>query len=103
MAVFVAYSSGALASSQLRDTLECIADHQAVALLSLAVCRSSHYFSEDVEHLLTFYNSSNFLFHRRVRFLNVILILSRCQQDSVPVAAFKHVRMDLRGLSTCFF
>ena len=80
--------SGAPASSQLRDPLEFVSDHQAVTLLPFVAAQIS--ITDGVELLLTFYLSVNFLFHKSVRVFNVILILSCCQQDSVPTAAFRH-------------
>ena len=81
----VTVPSGALASSQLRDPLEFVADHQAVTLVAAQIS-----ITDGVELLLTFCFSLNFLFRKSVRVFNVILILSCCQQDSVPTAAFRH-------------
>ena len=77
--------SGAPASSQLRDPLELVADHQAVTLVAAQIC-----ITDGVELLLTFHISVHYLFHKSVRVFNVILTHSCCQQDSVPTASFRH-------------
>ena len=95
-----------LASSQLREPLEFVADHEAVTLLLLTACHRTDCVPEDVEHLLTINLSTNFFCFTQVYVFSMWSSHSRGASKILflPLLLDKGVTCSIpRGLLSNFF